>query len=414
MQLTTIFENIRSGLWQVVSHPLRSALTLIGVVLGVLSINVMFALVGGVQDAIKQGFEVIGLEGVVFISPRQIPFEERNALTSASRGLTPEDAEAINEAVEGVTAVPLTQFQRQVDVGGGERVNVQIMGTHGEFFVMRNMGIDEGRTLTSADVEGELPVAIIGRKIAGDIFKGEDPLGLTFPIGGLRYLVVGVLEQMELPPGVHMGGLDTEGNTVYIPTSTARRYMTGLRAPVGLAVHVENDTLLSSKVDEIEAVLYRRHRGVEDFQVENVGESLLEAKEEVSKMLRNFNVVLGCIAGAALLVGGIGILSVMLIAIQERLFEIGIRKAVGARDNEILIQFLVESVLLCALGAAVGSGFAWVFVKLLGTQFPTGLSLNTGGLTLSYSFAMIIGVGFGLYPAWLASRKEPVEALRAS
>lgn len=414
MNLIAILENVRSGLAEIWAHKMRSALTLTGIVLGVLSVNAMFSLVGGIQSAISQGFDAVGLEGVVFVSPRRVPAEERTAFTSASPGLTPDDAAAINEAIAGVIAVPLTQSRLQIDVGGGERVNVQVTGTHGEFLEMRNLKIERGRSLVPADVAGETPVAVIGRKVARDVFGTRDPIGQRFPAADLRWVVVGLLEQMQLPPGVHMGGLDTEGNTVYIPASTARRYLTGLRAPVGLAIYIENTDDLDRLMSEVEAVLFRRHRGVEDFEIQNVAEELLKAKDEIKKMLGNFNTVLGCIAGAALLVGGIGILSVMLIAIQERLFEIGIRKAVGAQEREIFLQFLVESVVLSAVGALVGSGTAWVFVKALGSQFPTGLDLSMGGLALSYSFAMVIGVGFGLYPAWLASRKEPVEALAAS
>lgn len=409
-----ILDNIRSGFGEIWAHKMRSALTLTGIILGVLSINVMFSLVGGVRGAINEAFQAVGLEGVVFVSPRRIPKNERTALTSASKGITVDDVDAINASIDGVTAVALTQFNRQVDVGGGEQVTVQIMGTGGAFLDMRNLSVVRGRTLVPADEDGETPVAVLGGKVARDIFGVRDPLGQMFPVGNLRFLVVGLLEHQSLPPGVHMGGLDTEGNTVYIPANTARRYMVGMQTPVGLAVYVQDISKLPEKVDEIEALLYRRHRGVEDFEVENVAEELLRGRKEVEEMLGNFNIVLGCIAGTALLVGGIGILSIMLIAIQERLFEIGIRKAVGARDMEILVQFLVESVVLSGVGAAVGSAAAWGIVAVAGKFVPTGLDLSLGGLSLSYSFAMIVGVGFGLYPAWIASRKEPVEALRAS
>jgi putative ABC transport system permease protein len=183
---------------------------------------------------------------------------------------------------------------------------------------------------------------------------------------------------------------------------------------VGLAVKTRPGIDFHDVADDTVALLRKRHHGAKDYSVENVAEEILREKEDIDKMLGHFNVVLGCIAGSALLVGGIGILSVMLIAVSERLFEIGIRKAVGASDGEILLQFLVEASTLSGVGAVVGTLLAVGVVQLLSSKFPWGLAISMGGLSLAAFFAIGIGLGFGLYPAWLASRMDPVEALRAA
>jgi putative ABC transport system permease protein len=261
-----------------------------------------------------------------------------------------------------------------------------------------------------------MPVCLLGPQVAKDLFGKESPVGKDVELDGLRFRIVGLMEKPELPPGMGggMGGNFFGENTIYLPITTAKLYFLGPEAIVGIALKVPEGGDFTTLADEAKMMLTARHRGVRDIEVENVAEEMLEEKDEVDKMLFNFNVVLGSIAGAALLVGGIGILSLMLIAVNERLFEIGIRKAVGATDTEILVQFLVESATLSSLGAAMGTGAAAIIITVLSGFFPMGLSMSAGGLSLSVFFAVGTGLGFGLYPAWLASRKDPVESLRAA
>lgn len=408
-------ENVRGGISEIWANKLRSALTLIGVVLGVFSINCMFSIVQGVRVSISDMFETIGFDGMVFVVPQELDRDERTAWNLSSKGLQVSDADALRLAFhdEGVRVSPMSQFMRTVEHAGKESL-VRFEAVNEDYLGMRNMIVEEGRGLLAADIAGRTPVAVIGPKVAADLFHPEDPLGKEIPVDGLRFRVVGVLKKNELPQGMGGGGDMFDGNTVYVPISSARAYVLGIRTPVGIAVKSPAHADFARIAGEAEIAVARRHRGVRDFEVENVGEEILKAKDEVDEMLGNFNVVLGCISGAALLVGGIGILSVMLIAVNERLYEIGIRKAVGATDNEILVQFLVEAATLSALGAVVGTGLAVIAVTLLSSQFPMGLAVSAGGLSLSAFFAIGIGLVFGLYPAWLASRMDPVEALRAA
>ncbi len=411
-------ENLRGGLSEIWGHKLRSALTLVGVILGVFSINCMFSIVQGVRDTIGDVFETIGFDGIVFLVPEDIERDKRTAWNLASKGLQASDADAlrIKLADQRVRVSPLSQMWRTIEYNG-KRTSIRIEACNEEYLQMRRMKVEKGRTLLASDVAGNLPVAVIGPQIAKDLFFPEDPIGKEIPLDGIRFTVIGVLKKSELPAGMGGGGGggDMFGqNTVYIPISTARAYIVGVRTPIGIAMKMPKDGDFKKIADSAEMLIVSRHRGVLDFQVENVAEDMLREREEVDKMLGNFNVVLGCIAGTALLVGGIGILSVMLIAVNERLFEIGIRKAVGATDNEILFQFLVEASTLSTMGAVLGTVAAVVAVGLLGQFFPLGLAVSMGGLSLSAGFAVGIGLGFGLYPAWLASRMDPVESLRAT
>ena len=410
-------ENIRGGFTEIWGHKLRSALTLVGIVLGTFSINCMFSIVQGIRDTIGGVFETIALDGAIFISPRQLERGERDAWNLSSSGITYADVDAVRASLRETALVsPMGEAGRMIE-HDGKRTLVQVEAVNEDFFTIRGFKIKEGRRLLLSDMIGSLPVAVIGVDVAKDLFGVESPLGKEIPLDGLRFQVIGVLEKPALPPG--MGGGGGMGNffgqnTVFIPITTARLYLLGPEALVGIALKSPPGGDFVQMADDAEMLLVGRHRGVRDIEVENVAEDMLREKDEVDKMLGNFNVVLGSIAGSALLVGGIGILSLMLIAVNERLFEIGIRKAVGATDSEILVQFLVESTTLSSLGAVAGTVLAVVVVQLMSSQFPFGLSVSAGGLSLAAFFAVSTGLGFGLYPAWLASRKDPVESLRAA
>lgn len=410
-------ENIRSGLSELWGHKLRSFLTLVGIFFGTLSINSMFSLVQGVRETIAGVFDTIGLDGAIFIAPRQLERDERNAWNLSSTNISYADVDALRAKLEGQALVsPMGTLMRTVE-NDGKRSQVEIEAVNKDFFEIRNFKLAEGRLLLPSDMEGTNPVVVLGSDVARDLFgRAEDAIGKDIPLDGLRFRVIGVLEKPALPPGMGMGmgGNFFGQNTLFIPITTARLYFLGPEAVLGIAVKTKEGEDFVTIADDAEMLLVGRHRGVRDIEVENVAEEMLQEKDEVDKMLWNFNVVLGSIAGAALLVGGIGILSLMLIAVNERLFEIGIRKAVGATDSEILVQFLVESTTLSTVGAAAGTAFAIVLVKVLSPFFPFGLSVSIGGVSLAGFFAVFTGVGFGLYPAWLASRKDPVESLRAA
>lgn len=409
-------ENIRGGFTEIWGHKLRSALTLVGIVLGTFSINCMFSIVQGIRDTIGNVFETIALDGAIFISPRQLERGERDAWNLSSTGITYADVDAVRASLAGRALVSPMGGTGRVIEHDGIRSTVEVQAVNEDFFTIRSFKIKDGRLLLPSDMVGALPVAVLGADVAKDLFGADGAVGKEIPLDGLRFQVIGVLEKPTLPPGMGGGGMGNffGQNTVFIPITTARLYLLGPEANVAIALKSPPGGDFVQMADDAEMLLIGRHRGVRDVEVENVAEDMLREKDEVDKMLGNFNVVLGSIAGSALLVGGIGILSLMLIAVNERLFEIGIRKAVGATDSEILVQFLVESTTLSSLGAAVGTLLAVIAVKLLSSQFPFGLSVSAGGLSLAAFFAVSTGLGFGLYPAFLASRKDPVESLRAA
>ena len=407
-------ENLRCGLGEIRGHKLRSFLTLIGVILGVLSVNMMFSLVGGIQEMITAVFDELGMEGLIFINYEQPDSPIPLARLKAGRMFTLDDVEFLDamDGLDGVV-VPVIGFQLEAKVHG-KRYNVKFEGVGEELAAARSLDMGEGRFLTRADQLAASRVAVIGAKLKEEIFPGREPMGEEIVVGGERLTVVGVLAAPDFKnANVHAGGMDIFGEVCYIPVSTAMHRFQGGRYIHYLLLKIFDEDRLGPVLDEIKAALRHHRRGVEDFRTHDVGETILESRTMVEEMIHNWNIVLGTIAGVSLLIGGIGILSVMLISIGERLYDIGIRKAVGATDPQIFFQFLVESMVLSLVGGLAGSGLAVGILTFLSPQFKYGLVVSPHGLSLGLFFALATGAAFGTWPAWKASRLEPVQALTA-
>jgi putative ABC transport system permease protein len=229
---------------------------------------------------------------------------------------------------------------------------------------------------------------------------------------GVRFRVVGVLHHLGNRQ-VNDDDMEKDNSKVYIPLSTMQKQFLGTDAVMAYAFRVGDVAELANGQKEAEALLRRGHRGISDFKVMNIGEEILRVRREVDKLIANWTVVLASIAGISLLVGGIGIFSVMQISISERMYEIGLRKSIGATDGAIFGQFLIESVSLSLVGGALGSLLGLGITLLAGQAFDDGLAVSPLSLLLAAAFAILIGLSAGLYPALRASKLAPVDALRA-
>jgi putative ABC transport system permease protein len=408
----TLGESVRTSLAEIRSHKLRSLLTLAGIILGTTSLVVMVSVIGGAAVAVEKGLTDLGFDGVMFVTAQ--PPSERLELKKQgySRGLRTADLPVIDSGKELVQAAAPVVFSRETARLGGRTLVVNVEGITPAYGVIRTREIAKGRFLADHDLETMAAVCVVGNQLAKDVYGSEDPLGREIVIRGLRFRVVGVLRSLGSSQ-VNDDDMARDNSKVYLPLTTMQKHFLGGDSVHAYAFKVHDPEKLKDGQKEAEALLRRSHRGISDFKVMNIGEEILRVRKEVDKLIANWTVVLACIAGISLLVGGIGIFSVMQISISERTYEIGLRKAIGATDGAVFGQFLIESVSLSLVGGLVGSAFGYGITMLASQAFEDGLTVSPLGLLMAAGFAVLIGLTAGVYPALKASRLTPVDAIRA-
>lgn len=404
-------EAVRTSLSEIWAHKLRSGLTFIGVMLGTAAVVVMVTMMEGLKAVIWAGAETLGFDGVLYISG-QAPTNllERKKLTQ-SRGMTVRDVEVLTDGAERLEYVAGVRVRDEVVHGNGTDRKVRVYGVTRSYANVHNRSVVKGRWFDPGDEQDRRKVAVLGIELARTLFGTRDPIGADVRVGQVMFRVIGVEAQIGNDV-VSEEFLRREMQGVLVPLTTYRSYMDGGESVSYLSVKTGDLDNLGLVKAEVERLMRRAHRGVGDFEIENVAEEMVQARERVGKMLDNMSVVLGSIAAISLLVGGVGIYSVMKISLAERLYEIGLRKAIGASDQAIMLQFLVESTTLSVLGATVGCLVAAGITALASSQFEAGLPLAPLGLVLGVSFAVGTGLFAGLFPSLSAARLSPVECLR--
>jgi putative ABC transport system permease protein len=407
-----ILEAIRTSLAEIVSHPLRSLLTLVGVILGTTSLVVMISVIGGLAASVQKGLSDLGFDGVMWVSGRDPVERLEQKKRGYSRGLQTSDQQTIDQGQELIEAAAPVLGGNEVIHANGHDLKVDVEGITPRYAVIRNRSVEAGRYLAEHDVESVAPAALLGHKLKEQLYGSEDALGREVRMRGVRFRVVGVLKQLGSRQ-VDDDSMRRDNAKIYVPITTMQKHFTGTQEVHGFVFKVREYERALEGQKEVEALLRRSHRGISDFHVDNIGQEILRVRREVDKLVGNWTWVLASIAGISLLVGGIGIFSVMQISISERIFEIGLRKSIGASDGAIFGQFLIESVSLSLVGGIIGAMLGFLITMAAGTAFEDGLSVSPVGVLLAAAFAVGIGLSAGLYPALRASRLAPVDALRA-
>jgi putative ABC transport system permease protein len=271
-----------------------------------------------------------------------------------------------------------------------------------------NRPIDLGRGLTEDDQRRRSAVAVVGATLGSKLFGGTDPVGRDVTVEGVRLRIVGVLAKGQ----IFSDESYYDGNGLLIPLET---YMNRLDPEHKLA-SLSVKLVAKKDLGEVSAMMLGRarqaHHGIEDVEVEDLGAELARSYENFLEQVRGWRIVLSSLAATVLFVGGVGVLSVMLISFSDRRYEIGLRKAMGASDGEVLTQFLLEACVLAAVGASGGTILGAVLCKMLSANFPYGLVVNPVGLAIAWVVALLLALSFGLYPALRAARLSPMEAMR--
>jgi putative ABC transport system permease protein len=390
------------------ANRLRSALTMLGVVIGVASVILMLAIGEGSRQRVQASIASLGSNQLIVMSGTASIGGMRSGAGSLPT-LTLADAVAIGELASVRGVAPVSNSAAQVVFGANNKAT-SITGTTPAYFSVNNMPLQAGSAFTDADVRTAANVAVLGATVAGELFGDAPPIGQIIRIQRQTFQVIGVLKAK----GQGFGGQDQD-DVVVLPVSTAQRKLAGTPFPGSVGMVLVESGRPEQKgytEQEVTRLLRQRHRiahgADDDFTVRD-----MSALSDTLRMTSNIlSVLLGAIAFISLLVGGIGIMNIMLVSVTERTREIGIRMAVGARRASVLGQFLIESIILSFAGAiaglVLGIGGGW----LASRSGAVTAVFSSGSIMLSLSVAIAVGVGFGLWPARRAAQLEPVEALR--
>lgn len=399
-------ESIEVAIEGLAANKMRAALTMLGVIIGVGAVIAMLAIAQGAKEQTMQRINSLGTNVLMIMSG-----QSRQGAVVGGFGtmqtLTLEDCDAIPKKCPSVTkAVPEVRQNMQVKYRN-QNTNTTIFGTSQDYPAVRNYSVQEGRFFSDREVRSSRKVAVIGLTTAENLFGKASPVGKAISIKGNRFKVVGLMT----PKGA-LGGFGDPDDQIFIPVTTAMRRMFGVQNVRSISAQSRSMALMDQASSEIESVLRRRHKLAEgqddDFIIRNQAE-FMEMAAETSRV---FTLLLAGIASVSLLVGGIGIMNIMLVSVTERTREIGIRKALGARRHDILMQFLIESLVLSLFGGIAGVIVGLAGSWLVGILSGWNVSVSARSMLLSFSFAAMVGIFFGLYPARQASNLNPIDALR--
>ncbi|MBP7126976.1 ABC transporter permease [Myxococcota bacterium] len=398
---------IRQSIWmalrEILLNPLRSSLTMLGMVIGVASVVALVSLGQGTTAQVTAEISRMG-RNLVMVFPGSGP--RRAGAVSDAPPFEMADVQALDRVPDVVALAPVSSTSRPI-IYGNRNITTQVTGSTEAFLQVREYALDSGRSFEESDLAGARSVCLLGSQTRQDLFGDQDPLGETIRVGRLACEVIGTLA----PKGQSSSGMDQD-SLVLMPLTTVQRRVVGNTWIGSMFLKVDEDADSSRVIDEVRAILRERRRiqaGAEDnFSVRDTRE-IAAAFTSASTAMTS---LLGAIAAVSLLVGGIGIMNILLVSVTERTREIGLRMALGARSREVLLQFLIESVVISLMGGIIG-----ILLGILGSlaasrfmQIPWIVSPRT--LMMAFGVAAAVGVLFGILPARKAARLEPIEALR--
>ena len=404
-----ISKSIKISRNQLLSNKLRTFFALIGVIIGVSAVIIMVAIGNGAQHEVLSKIESMGTNLIIVNAGQVQKNVGRQQIRGTVTSLTLRDIDMLASECPDVRIAAPVQTKKMQVKWENLSTNTTIIGTTSDYQTIRNFQVEKGNFFTEEENKAYLRYAVLGQTVVNNLFGGRSPIGETIRIGRIPFSVIGVME----PKGTDLNGVDQD-DQIFIPIQTALRRVFNLNYINTINVQATSIEKMDNATSQISEVLREQHRlnkqnKPDDFTIQNQIE-LLETQKETTG---TFTALIVSTAGVSLLVGGIGILAIMLIAIRERINEIGLRMAVGASRKDILLQFVIESSILSIGGGLIGIaiGVLTSVVIIFATDWTLNISIPS--LVYSFLFSMAVGLFFGVYPARKASMLDPIEALKS-
>jgi len=407
-----LHESFNVGYNGIKSHKLRSLLTGLGIIFGVAAVIAMLSIGEGAKQEALDQIALMGIDNIIIQDFPVKDTETGEERTNLSLGMKLEDAEAIKAICPLVNEViPQKEIESEISLGS-EKVQGVVVGVMPEYDHIMNTGVQKGSFINYLNIENTDRVCVLGAEIKRQLFYFRDAIGKNIKIGDQWFTVIGVMEEKAI--GAGKVGSITQRNLnedVYIPITTAfKRFHHDLfESEIDqITARINDPARIREASNIINGIISRRHNNVKDYQI-IVPEELLKQSQKTQRI---FNIVMGCIAGISLLVGGIGIMNIMLATVLERTREIGVRRAVGATRKDILGQFIIEAVLLSFAGGIIGIFIGFAMTKIITFYASWNTIISFGSIVLAFGVSAGVGIIFGIFPAKKAAELDPIESLR--
>ncbi|MCG1036282.1 ABC transporter permease [Polaribacter sp. DS7-9] len=443
--LEKLKSNFQEAFWFIKTNKVRTFLTALGIIFGVASVITMLAIGNGAEKEILSQLELVGVNNIV-VTP--IPDEKNDNLSEDeeesnkteskrfSKGLDLLDVKNIKNQIPSVKIVSPEIILNTYVINNGRQHSVKLIGITNDFLTTSNIHLEKGKIFSNYQIKNALPVCIVGKKVEKKLFTGESAIGKQVKVKDVWLQVIGVIEEKLISDKAQENlGIRDLNEDIYIPTNTflvrykdrkiivddvnvkntnnngpkKKNYRGNYHQVDKLTIQVFNSDELKATAEVLSKMLVRRHNDILDFEI-SIPIQLLKQQQKTKQI---FNIVLSIIAGISLLIGGIGIMNIMLASVLERTKEIGIIRAIGATEEDVILQFLSESVLISVGGGIIGIilGVIGAYVIEIFSGIETILSLSS--ILTSFFIAVMVGLTFGIFPAKSAARKRPIEALRS-